>query len=274
MTSAVSSNMVKIAKGKSVLKEYSSNGRCVYLNDGDEFQLELFNPTSDILGCRIRINSSWMENILVIRPGERIWLERYLDKDSRFKFNTYNIEDSPAAKTASADNGKITVSFYREKKPQTYRTVYPLYEGWGNSITYTTPEWKADFSSNNSINVSAAGQDDTYYPPQFVFNSVENASASLGEQDTVVPQSAAYAVQDSYIETGRIEYGNRSGQSFTTEYGLQFDDFPSMTETITILPMSRKPFYKNDAEKRYCTQCGKKLSPKFRYCPVCGTKAD
>lgn len=274
MTSAVSSNMVKIAKGKSVLKEYSSNGRCVYLNDGDEFQLELFNPTSDILGCRIRINNRWMENILVIRPGERIWLERYLDRDSRFKFKTYDIEDSAEAKAAAADNGKVTVSFYREKKAQTYITAYPLYEGWNTSITYSTPEWKADFSNK----ICTAGQDDTYYPPQFAFSNTVYTSASAGEQDTVVPrlqpQFAAYATQDSYIETGRVEYGSKSGQSFTTEYGITFDDFPAMIETITLLPMSRKPFYKNDAEKRYCTQCGKKLSPKFRYCPVCGTKAD
>ena len=60
----------KIARNKSLLKEYDN--RTVYLKDGDEFQIQLFNPEVEEIAARITIDGTQLSNDIVIRPGERI----------------------------------------------------------------------------------------------------------------------------------------------------------------------------------------------------------
>ncbi len=60
----------KIARNKSLLKEYDN--RTVYLKDGDEFQIQLFNPETEEIAARITIDGIQLSNDIVIRPGERI----------------------------------------------------------------------------------------------------------------------------------------------------------------------------------------------------------
>lgn len=60
----------KIARNKSLLKEYDN--RTVYLKDGDEFQIQLFNPEVEEIAARITIDGIQLSNDIVIRPGERI----------------------------------------------------------------------------------------------------------------------------------------------------------------------------------------------------------
>ena len=79
MNVTVNSQMAKLAINKSLLKEFG-NDRTVYLNDGDEFQIQFFNPYDYVIGARIKINGEMMSyNYLVLRPGERVWLDRYID---------------------------------------------------------------------------------------------------------------------------------------------------------------------------------------------------
>ena len=83
----------KLAKNKSLLKEYKTSfcDRTVYLNDGDEFQFQLFNPEREEIAVRISIESSQLSHDIVLRPGERIWIERYTDTPKKFKFSTYYV---------------------------------------------------------------------------------------------------------------------------------------------------------------------------------------
>ena len=76
-------NNVKIAVNKSLIKEYiKSNERVVYLHDNTEFQLQLFNPFSYVIGVKIKFNDYEMsKSLLVLRPGERIWLDRFIDNE-------------------------------------------------------------------------------------------------------------------------------------------------------------------------------------------------
>ena len=63
----------QIAKNKSLLKEYECNGtRTVYLKDGDEFQIQLFNPETTEVGAEVYINNERLSNIIILRPGERV----------------------------------------------------------------------------------------------------------------------------------------------------------------------------------------------------------
>ena len=73
------------------------------------------------------------------------------------------------------------------------------------------------------------------------------------------------------IETGRIEEGSHSNQKFQNIY-KDFEYWPFKTEYIKILPSSQKQINSNDLVKRYCHQCGRKLSQKYKFCPFCGAK--
>ena len=83
--------LAKVAVHKSLLKEYSnsSNERIVYMDNGTEFQIQIFNPYSYTIGVSLSFNNNLKEsNLLVLRPGERVWLDRYLDNESRFLFTS------------------------------------------------------------------------------------------------------------------------------------------------------------------------------------------
>ena len=104
--------MAKVAINKSLLKEYDN--RVVYLKDGDEFQIQLFNPKTYTIAAEISINGVSCGTKLVLRPGERVWLERYFDRPNKFKFTTYEVDNTPEVEYAIKNNGKIVVKFYAE----------------------------------------------------------------------------------------------------------------------------------------------------------------
>ena len=93
---------VNITSNKNRIKQYEDS---VYLNDGQQFELEIFNPHQFKVLAKISINSKEISQAgLVIRPGQRIYLERYLDVAKKFKFETYEVEDSTESKEAIAKN--------------------------------------------------------------------------------------------------------------------------------------------------------------------------
>ena len=93
----------------------------VFLKNGQEFELELFNPTSKPIGAQIKINGQQMSSsMLVIRPGMRYFLDRFLDEARKLVFDTYMAENSAAGKAATALNGLVEVSFHKEKEQLPY----------------------------------------------------------------------------------------------------------------------------------------------------------
>ena len=89
--------------------------------------------------------------------------------------------------------------------------------------------------------------------------------------DSIKSVSTKSMAKSKSIETGRIEKGNYSNQKFQTVYN-DFEYFPFKTESIHILPQSAKPVYAHELKKIYCTNCGRKLNNKFKFCPYCGAK--
>ena len=127
-------NLAHVAIQKSLLKEYRSNqdDRIVYLNNGDEFQISIFNPYDYVIGVSFSFNSNNVNNskLLVLKPGERVWLDRYLNEERKLLFSTYEVDDCKEAKKAIAKNGLLKINFYKEKE---YHNWY-LYD---SSITVT-----------------------------------------------------------------------------------------------------------------------------------------
>jgi hypothetical protein len=75
------------------------------------------------------------------------------------------------------------------------------------------------------------------------------------------------------IETGRVEQGSHSNQTFKT-VNKDFEYFAFHTIEAKLLPVSQKVNTAADINvKVYCTNCGTKLGKGHKFCSTCGTKA-
>lgn len=256
-------SMMAIAITKSICKEYSTSSysRVVYLENDQEFQIQLFNPNKFTIGAEIFINDEKLSNRIVLKPGERIWLERYLDINKKFKFSTYEVEANDAdIQEAIKDNGKIEVKFYKETKGDWTNPVINLTRNtWWNNTAY--PPIIDVFYSTSSSASTENYYDNSLITSNYCTNLNTNCSTSPSIPDKLI------------CETGRVEAGSVSNQKFD-EVDMDFEYFPFITEKIKLLPISQKPYTVNDLHKIYCTECGRKLKTTYKFCPFCGSKID
>ena len=254
--------LVKIAVNKSLLKEFLVNSqRTVYMDNGSEFQIQIFNPYTYSIAASISINGIEMSNQLVIKPGQRIWLERYLNEARKFLFETYEVNgESKQVENAIKNNGVIEVKFYKEKQQN---NIYI------SSVSIPSTSWTY---FNNSLDYTSYSDElNTTYTADNLSLSAPSTQLYSNSTINAVSYSAGAMAKSKSIETGRIEKGNYSDQKFQTVYN-DFEYWSFTTESIHILPQSAKPVYANDLKKIYCTNCGRKLNQKFKFCPYCGAK--
>ena len=264
--------LAKIAISKNLIKEYKSSNseRTVYLNDGTEFQIYLKNPYQTHLGIKISVNNKSIGNMLVLRPGQSFWLDRFLNDNKKFLFSTYNVENTAEMKYATNNNGKVKIEFYHEKEETPYisaKIVEPLYDLSSVTATYnsdTINTCNSSKSLNDPINTCCYST----VTIESSANAAANSKLTSMSYDTSV---SAKNTNDSYLETGRVEKGGVSRQEF--EYcDINFDYYAFKTENILILPTSRKQIRAEETRRRYCSQCGKKVNPKDKFCSNCGAK--
>ena len=255
--------MAKVAINKKLCKEHhnteSNNDAIVYLNNGEEFQIQLFNPTKSVIGVKIKFNdckNSYQDNFLVLRPGERVWLERFLDCCDKFIFNTYEVSNSTQVLEAIKDNGNFSIEFYYEKvKKCNYMENYD----WQNDYLKTTQTFPDIYFTR------------TQQPLFEQYYNTTTCTVSNNTLNCCFTNISANVCDNKNIETGRVEHGDYSNQTFKN-VDYTFEYVPFYIKNIKLLPTSRKQYSASDLKKAYCTNCGKKLSPKFKYCPACGTK--
>jgi hypothetical protein len=239
-----------ITKGKQRLKQHTDT---VYLKNGDEFEIELYNPTQNKVLAKIEINGNSIGSGIVLRPGERVFLERYLDDAKKFLFETYSVDDNnEEVKQAIVHNGDVTVRFYNEDILPT-RGFY----GSGTTLTINNPVWTNNpytYTTHNTLGNTSFTTSST--------NVFYNASLTSGTITTNSLRS---------VETGRVEKGSNSNQSFTYD-NSSFYSYPSQTNWWKLKPQSTKPLVKEDLVV-YCTECGsKRKKDNHKFCPHCGTK--
>lgn len=272
------SNMSAIAVNKSLLKEYqTSYGRTVYLDKDSEFQIKLFNPTTETVAAEVFVNGKSLGEKIIIRPGQLIWLERYLDEAKKFRFDTYEVDANiEEVKQAVKNNGDIKVKFYKEKHYQNncYDLLgyYPY--NWGGKVEINSaPNWNDITCSITNINGTAITSNiatmDSYSCNYSATYNADGTIDTVASSYLTTPKSKKGTSQPT--ETGRVEKGGYSNQRFTT-IDLDIESWPFATEEIKLLPKSQKPVYKEDLEKLYCPECGRKVKTKFKYCPFCGEK--
>ena len=211
------SNMSAIAVNKSLLKEYqTSYGRTVYLDKDSEFQIKLFNPTTETVAAEVFVNEKSLGEKIVIRPGQLIWLERYLDEAKKFRFDIYEVDANvEEVKQAIRNNGDIKVKFYKEKHSYNNywtRGITDLQPFYGKVEINSAPNWNNTdiISSTNdlvakSITSNVATMDSYSYNCSTTYN-INGAIDTNATSYSTVPKSKKTGMSQP-TETGRVEKG-------------------------------------------------------------------
>lgn len=237
------------------VKVYSDK---IYLQDKQEFEFELFNPTTKTQLAQISLNGKQISTSgIVIKPGQRIYLDRFLDTPDKFRFDTYLVEDSKEVAKAIQDNGKVSISFRAEKETPVFTPIVlnsPTYEPYKHPFSYTST--KCSYMSN-STSKGIGGQS---------INSLRSMkSAPTLDQMDFMSEVA------SLKETGKVEKGSKSDQTFYN-YNGDFEFWVNKTITYQMMPASARPVETADIAN-YCTECGaKNKGSKYKFCPSCGHK--
>ena len=289
-----------IAVNKSRLKVYKNNGDMptYYLQKGQEFQIELFNPTTDVILAKIILNGNPIsQGGLVLNPGQRVFLDRYLDVAKKFLFDTYEVSASEEVKKAIEKNGDFKVEFYRERVEPQFNPNYGTLtissgtaRGFSGNLNNTTIGGYASTISNGNAatftNTSGHIGSTALYTSS-VSNTFfdQNASNSIPTLDSmddtlsldsipdVTRSSRTLKSRSKSIETGRVEQGSDSNQKVVT-VDKKFEYWAFHTIEYKMLPISQKINTVKDINvKVYCTNCGAKLGKGHKFCGQCGTKA-
>jgi hypothetical protein len=89
----------------------------------------------------------------------------------------------------------------------------------------------------------------------------------------VTSDSTVRSKSANNIETGRIEKGGKSNQSFDNDNGT-YNSYASWTSEYKILPRSAKPVEVSEI-RSYCPGCGTRMKKQnWKFCPTCGESLD
>ena len=230
----------------------------VFLEDKEEFEIELFNPLTVSVLADIKLNGQSISKTgLVVKPGQRVYLDCFIDDKKKFKFSTYEIENSGEALDATQNNGLLEVFFYKEDvitldnwKSKFDRIIVEKYYPynpypWHNPYTVwygtTSPTIGGSCVTTNLTNgiIGTTTTSNAYYSS----NNVSNTSNSVNLSNLNIAGSNMNS-----IETGRVEKGEKSKQKFT-EVDMDFKKHYIASTIIQILPESRKPAEVKDVKK-------------------------
>jgi hypothetical protein len=271
-----------ISKDRKRLKQF---GQTVYLNNGEEFELELFNPSSTTVLAKIKLDGSYISGGgIVLKPGQRVFLERYLDDARKFKFETYEVDGtSNEVLDAISGNGDVVIDFFDEYKQPVWNNPItyvggsfggPVHVYNSNTISggYVHTTLSNNVSFTSSSNTAGVSFNTTSVNNTFAGPNLRSATSRLKKSK---PNSRSEVTMDMLsmdsIETGRVEKGGSSDQSFQT-VNKTFNHHTCASSVWKILPMSQKVYEKQDL-KVYCTNCGKKRKKDSdKFCSSCGNK--
>ena len=269
---------VNVTQNRNRLKTYDGGGT-IYLKDGQNFEIELFNPLANRVLAKISINGNQISSSgIVLNPGQRIFLERFIDDDRKFLFETYEVENTKEVKEAIQKNGKLEISFYNEYVPLITNTW--IYNGSPGSFLYSgsgsiTVPWTygniGTTTANTNATTTTLGLNSSY---NLTNTSSFTGSLTSGTTSTTAANYSSHVSEpESNIETGRIEMGDKSSQDLSQTYG-NFNLYSFQTSSIKILPLSVKPVEVKDLRK-YCPECGTRAKKStWKFCPSCGGSLD
>lgn len=230
----------------------SIKGGKTFLNNNEEFEIELFNPLTVSVLADIKLNNQSISKTgLVLKPGQRVYLDCFIDDRKKFVFKTYEVEDTDEVSEAIKNNGLLEVFFYKEDVvtidnwrskfnsiiiERYYPYYYPYYphpyqQIYGTTTgTLTLNGLNSTTTTNGVVGTSFTTNSNNYYSSSVDIQNLSN-ELSLGQKSMNVSES---------IETGRVEKGSKSKQRFS-EIDIKFESYYISSTIIQILPESRKP---------------------------------
>lgn len=260
-----------VTKGQQRVKQFSGYGNgSIYLKNGDEFEIELFNPTTNKVLAKINLNGKSLGSGIILRPAERVFLERYFDEAKKFLFETYVVEaNNPNVEQAIRLNGLVEVEFFEEFKQIPYTITYSGGNDWHWNPAVTP--WNPGVTQPGIFYSNTGG-----VSSQPAFTSDNNVKGISGNLDATAfncscSLNSIAAKVESVKETGRIEKGSNSNQSFVYD-NTTFNSWHTWKTTWKILPDSERPLVSEDLAV-FCTKCGmKRRKSSHKFCPNCGTE--
>ena len=224
----------------------SIKGDKIYLDDNQEFEIEIHNPLKESVLADIRLNgSSIAKTGLVVKPGQRVYLDCFVDDRKKFIFQTYTVDGTQESLDAIVDNGLLEVFFYKEQAVtlqnwndrfhkviihEYHPVYYPVYPRWYPTYyTLGTGTITTCNSVNTLTTTSAYNTSSSYggvlnngsYGSSFTNCSLTSGSLTSG---SLTSGSAYYnSPVAGSLETGRVEKGEKSNQQFVTL--LKFNHF-------------------------------------------------
>jgi hypothetical protein len=224
-----------IAVNRNRMKHYDTK---VYLKNGTHFEIELFNPKSISVLAEILIDGKPISKSgIVVKPGQRVFLERWIDAPKKFLFETYLVEENEETVEAIKENGKVEVKFYDETSNLISLNT--------NTSTFTT------YPSTTNYPTWTSGSQPIYFAGTTTNTVVNYVAGSM--------------------ETGRTEKGEASSQKFS-QANSNFSFFANTTVTLQILPEDMKVVEAGEI-RNYCSDCGTRIKKSnWKFCPSCGTK--
>jgi len=285
-----------ILVNKQLRKAYGKKKNKVYLNDGDNIQLNLFNPLYHRIGVQLEFNGEKEEKMLILNPGQKVLLDRFIDTKKKIKFGTYFVDGSKSeVKEAIKKNGNMVVHFWYEKlKQPTYTSSTSgwsgpdgLYGSSGNPGTSGNPVtsgggggiWPIDKSKANkkwapiidSMGVTDPTKRDwmSEYAENHQLNdtiahsTLRNmngmGSITTSNSNSRIYDNATYLSQVSepkLEETGRVEKGDKSKQKMK-ETDFEVDRVFYVKE-FKLLPFSKM----KDSKKKTQNGLANNFKPK------------
>jgi hypothetical protein len=256
---AIKRNRQKIYDGK------GSSPSQIFLKDGQEFEIELYNPTTSRYLVKFKINGKYQSDRgLILNPGQRYFLDRFIDEDRKLAFQTYEVENTKTNQKATEKNGLLEVEFFAEVeiKLNQWNGTYTPPNFWYNS---GTPNWNL---YNGTISTGSSNLVGKLTTSNSIFtsNSAADFYCSTGTESNVKTLSI-----DSSFETGRVEKGGKSDQEFKSGYG-DFYAWAAYISEVRLIPLSQKPVETQEI-RSYCTGCGSRMKKTtWKFCPNCGTE--
>lgn len=251
-----------VTVGKSRVKLYNINE--AFLKNETEFEIELFNPNKQDLIATVSIEGEDMGSF-VVRPGQRIFLERSSLSNKRFKFVHYEADNSKAGIEAIKDNGTICIDWCEAiPQPVSIRAnPLNLINNYGLNTVSIPNNW-------NTIQYNSGTPFYGYSTNTANISSMSNCTFT-SNTNGVINSSFGASNEQNTITTGKVEQGSISDQKFSTS-SLEKGAYLA-SNSYKLLPLTEKIVEANEI-RVYCTECGVKVKNNWKFCPKCGNKVE
>jgi ribosomal protein L37AE/L43A len=176
------------------------------------------------------------------------------------------VDSTNETMNAIANNGDVEILFYEEEEPILQRLNNidwnPTYINTSNGgYVYGSTSGDIVGSSFTTTNLASfKSSDDTL--------SFSNNPRSSKYEKRELPERR---LKSKSVETGRVEQGSSSDQSFKT-VSKEFNSWTVSTSVWKLLPESQKPIEKSDLIHR-CPKCSTRIKKSsWKFCPECGNE--